>query len=222
MFEIPILQKDPALTRFLPGILFFLALALLPGPPPEAAPIHDAAQAGNLAAIRQLVASGADVNARRLDGVTPLHWAAQEGHQDVVGYLLSQGGDPKLKNNAGWTPTHYAAAAGQREILAMLSGKKQTVKKSRPVKKPATSAGYRAQLAAFRSGRRPAEKEKARLERKWKRILGPHVLIVAEATGKKGPVFRVQVESLSRLGAKDLCKRLKQAGQGCLVVKKTR
>lgn len=212
--------KGPTETQRFFGILFVLSLLILPGHETEAAPIHDAARRGDLAGIRQLVETGAEVNARRLDGVTPLHWAAQEGHQDVVRYLLSQGGDPKLKNNAGWTPTHYAAATGHREIVAMLSRGKQPSRKPRSAKKPVATLEYRAQLAAFRSGRRPADREKARLERKWKRILGSHNLVVAEATGKKGRVFRVQTGPLDRARAKSLCRQLENAGQGCLVVRR--
>lgn len=40
-----------------------------------AGPIHDAAKAGDVAKVRQLLANGAKVDARDEDGYTPLHWA---------------------------------------------------------------------------------------------------------------------------------------------------
>ena len=57
-------------------------------------PLHTAAQAGDLAAVRQLLANGANVNAREEgDNTYPLHWAAAGGHVDVVRALLDAGGD---------------------------------------------------------------------------------------------------------------------------------
>ena len=64
-----------------------------------AAPIHDAAKAGDLAKVRQLLADGADVDARDYDGDTPLHWAARQDHADVIEGLLDAGADGSLKND---------------------------------------------------------------------------------------------------------------------------
>jgi len=69
-----------------------------------AAPIHDAAKAGDLAKVRQLLADGADVDARDYDGDTPLHWAARQDHADVIEGLLDAGADGSLKNDDRKTP----------------------------------------------------------------------------------------------------------------------
>jgi len=44
------------------------------------APLGQAAWKGDVAAVRALVAQGADINAYDAAGFTPLHWAAQGGH----------------------------------------------------------------------------------------------------------------------------------------------
>ena len=41
--------------------------------------VPEAAMTGDLAAVRSLLKSGADVNAAQGDGVTGLHWAARQG-----------------------------------------------------------------------------------------------------------------------------------------------
>ena len=45
--------------------------------------IHDAARDGNLAAVRQHLQEGSDVNAKDNNGDTPLMWAAGNGHLEV-------------------------------------------------------------------------------------------------------------------------------------------
>ena len=40
------------------------------------APVADAAEAGNKAAVQALIQKKADVNAAQTDGATALHWAA--------------------------------------------------------------------------------------------------------------------------------------------------
>ena len=61
-----------------------------PKPPTAKAPdisIHDAAKDGNIEAVKQHLAAGADVNAKDKYGRTQLHYAAKAGHYEIV-YLL--------------------------------------------------------------------------------------------------------------------------------------
>lgn len=69
--------------------------------PLEEAPLHLAARVkdGGLKCVQMLLKSGADVNIRRLDGITPLHVAAQHGHISVFQLLLADGADPLLQDH---------------------------------------------------------------------------------------------------------------------------
>ena len=55
-------------------------------------PIHDAARDGNIEAVKQHLAAGADVNAKDGGGWTPLHWAAARGQTEVAELLRKHGG----------------------------------------------------------------------------------------------------------------------------------
>jgi ankyrin repeat protein len=60
-----------------------VAEAAKPETPTAKAPdisIHDAAKAGNIEAVKQHLAAGADVNAKDDNGFPPLHLAAVRGH----------------------------------------------------------------------------------------------------------------------------------------------
>jgi len=216
-----------AVRRSLPVVCALLLLALSTA---RAAPIHEAARAGDLEALTRLIEEGADVNAARPDGITPLHWAAQEGRIEVVRLLLSRGADPSIRAGNGWTPLHYAAASGHDEILALLrrppagaAAKKRSP--LRPKKSPSgrpPAASHHVQLAAFRSGPGPARAEKRRLLKKFGRQLEGVELVVRKAEGKKGPVYRVETAPMPKEKARGLCRRLKRAGQGCLVVRSGR
>ena len=53
----------------------------------------DAAEEGNIEAVKQYLAAGMDVNAKDEDGVTPLHEAALWGHNEVVELLIANGAE---------------------------------------------------------------------------------------------------------------------------------
>ncbi|MHB8453914.1 MAG: ankyrin repeat domain-containing protein [Acidiferrobacterales bacterium] len=63
-----------------------------------------AAQTGNLAMAKSLVARGAKVNARDQFGDTPLHWAAGHGNTAVVRLLIAHGADVNARDLHGETP----------------------------------------------------------------------------------------------------------------------
>jgi ankyrin repeat protein len=62
-----------------------------------------AARTGNANVLKQLLAKGADVNAKeRAHGQTALMWAVAQQHSDVVEALLAHGADVHARSNA-WT-----------------------------------------------------------------------------------------------------------------------
>ncbi len=87
-----------------------VAEAAKPKPPTAKAPdisIHDAAREGNIEAVKQHLAAGADVNAKNKYG-TPLHEAAFEGYKEIAELLIAKGADVNAKNEDGWTPLDMA------------------------------------------------------------------------------------------------------------------
>uniref|UniRef100_A0A6S8PN07 Uncharacterized protein n=2 Tax=Dunaliella tertiolecta TaxID=3047 RepID=A0A6S8PN07_DUNTE len=86
-------------------------------------PLHYAARAGHLEAVRILIASGANVNAATRAGrATPLMRAAHMGHSDVVRELISAGADGMLQDADHECAFHKAAAQGHTEVCNILAG----------------------------------------------------------------------------------------------------
>jgi uncharacterized protein len=61
--------------------------------------------------VNLLLSSGADVNARRRDGLTALHSAAYRGHLRVMGTLLAHGANPTIRGYDGAGPHAGQTAA---------------------------------------------------------------------------------------------------------------
>ena len=65
------------------------------------------AQAGNIEAVKQHLADGADVNAKNKYGRTPLDEAARKGHEEIVELLIAKGADVNVVDGAD-TPLFWA------------------------------------------------------------------------------------------------------------------
>src|SRR5215472_6297411 len=85
--------------------------------------IVDAAWRGQSQAVRQLVASGANVAITDEDGNTPLALAAAGGHRETIEILLGAGASASVSNRAGETPLMQAAAKGHAAVVALLLGR---------------------------------------------------------------------------------------------------
>ena len=81
-------------------------------------PLHEAAWSGDAAAIRALLAGGADVNAQDETGFTPLHIAALSGDVTAIRVLLAGGADVNARDKDGTAPLHVAVM--RKLFLAML------------------------------------------------------------------------------------------------------
>lgn len=71
--------------------------------------------------LERLIASGADVSARREEGQeTPLLMAARLGAVSVCRALLAAGADPNAQRHDGWTPICSAYLEGDVALLDVL------------------------------------------------------------------------------------------------------
>ena len=63
---------------------------------------------GNIEAVKQHLAAGADVNVKDARGMTPLHLATSNGQKEIVEPLIAAGADVNAKMNNGMTPLDTA------------------------------------------------------------------------------------------------------------------
>jgi ankyrin repeat protein len=86
-------------------------------------PLHIAVFAHNAAAVRTLLAAGADPNelaTASFAQVTPLGTAATFGANEIAELLLDHDADPERTSDHGHTPLHAAAANGNRALAELL------------------------------------------------------------------------------------------------------
>lgn len=100
-------------------------IGLLGGSPEEVGipALAVAAGAGDLAAVRGLLAEGTPVDATDPIGFTPLTYAARAGAADIVRVLAEAGAEVNHQSRPegmGMTPLHMAAAKGQTEAVVTL------------------------------------------------------------------------------------------------------
>ena len=80
----------------------------------------DAAESGDLDAVKKMLNAGAPVNGLGDDRSTALHLAAQEGHVDVAKLLIEKGADINAKDDIDQTPVDRARFWKQEKIIALL------------------------------------------------------------------------------------------------------
>ena len=81
--------------------------------------LYGAAQRGDVAKMRRLVAAGANVNAPGDGGGRPLHWAAVGGQVEATRGLVEMGADLNALDAAAMgsnSPLHSAAGNGHVEV----------------------------------------------------------------------------------------------------------
>lgn len=104
-----------------------LLLLLLPGaafPQDPGEELREAASAGDVAKVKEILDRGADVNAANSYGGTALAFASRRGHVEVVRLLLERGADPHRKNPFnGSTPILAALRQGHPETARLLLAK---------------------------------------------------------------------------------------------------
>lgn len=88
--------------------------------PMRVQPLHSAAASGQVEIVRELLARGADPNARQEGGFVPIHAAAQNGDEALAGLLLEHGADPAVADESGKTAADHAREAGHDAALEFL------------------------------------------------------------------------------------------------------
>lgn len=105
---------EPALKP----LFLFLILSMMTL---EAAPIHDAAEAGQLERLERLLKMGENVDIQNLPfQQRPLHLAVYNEHPEIVEMLLRYGADVNARMNNGQTPLFVASYFGDVRSMKML------------------------------------------------------------------------------------------------------
>ena len=108
-------------VRYLIGVgatalaVYFTAAAAGPS-----SPMADAAEKGDLAAVKRLIQQKAAVDAAQPDGATALQWAAYRNDMALADALLAAGADVKKANREGATPMYLASLRGSASMLDRL------------------------------------------------------------------------------------------------------
>ena len=96
-----------------PAPLATVAPAVPPG-------IADAAELGDLKAVKAFIARRVDVNAPSASGTPALHWVVRMQDLDVAKQLLKAGADSNRANRYGLRPLHLAIANGDLPMVRLL------------------------------------------------------------------------------------------------------
>ncbi|KAK7747636.1 hypothetical protein SLS62_009047 [Diatrype stigma] len=86
--------------------------------------VVEAAEDGDLARVRELVALGADLSRVDCFGETALHYAAENGHAEIVRALVRAGADTARRDDSGRTPLDCAVQRERgdwRKVVEFLS-----------------------------------------------------------------------------------------------------
>jgi len=82
--------------------------------------VASAAERGDLASLRNLIAKKTDVNATQPDGTTALHWAVYRNDVAMTDALLQAGAKAKVTNRNGISPLYMASLYGNPAIISRL------------------------------------------------------------------------------------------------------
>ena len=114
-------------------------------PPKE--DLQTAAITGNIAAVKQHIAAGSNLNVKeQMGGSTPLITATLFGKVEVAKALIDAGANLNVKNNDGSTALHVAAFFCRPEVVKMLLAKRV----DRSIKNNYGATAYESLLPPFK------------------------------------------------------------------------
>jgi ankyrin repeat protein len=111
----------------------------------------EAVKDGDVATIKELIESGADLNQQDESGWTPLNWAAGKGAIELVELLIEKGADVFKVGRDRRTPYMIALAAGHAEVVRLLrvTEERADPQRSSVVKRKYCMAYYLRELRQF-------------------------------------------------------------------------
>lgn len=89
-------------------------------PPDDSTPLQWAVFRDDAAAVKRLIAAGADVRAANVYGVTPMELAGETGNAAIIRLLLEAGADVESPNAEGQTALMSVARTGKVEAARLL------------------------------------------------------------------------------------------------------
>jgi ankyrin repeat protein len=84
-------------------------------------PLHYAASGEQIAVVRLMLDSGAEIDSRSPNRTTPLMMAARYGAEDMVVLLLARGANAALRNDRDLTAFDFATTAGREELAKRIA-----------------------------------------------------------------------------------------------------
>src|SRR5688572_22344058 len=135
--------RVPAACLLAAAVLVTVAVAAGDGP------LATAVKASNLQAVRALIKTGADVNARSGDGSSPLLWAAHRSNVEIARALVAAGAAVDVATDFGITPLLHASRIGDAAMVELLLQSGANPSRSHP-------EGETPLMAASRAGSVPA------------------------------------------------------------------
>jgi hypothetical protein len=113
----------------------------------------------------ELLASGADFNARLDDGLVPLHWACAQGKAGLVKHMTQHGANVQDADGAGQTPLTLALNSGSFQVVMLL------IDRLKALAAPPPDPALRQRLTeSFCKGHADARNRMAQTLKDWDRI----------------------------------------------------
>jgi ankyrin repeat protein len=109
-------MKRRVMTACLSVLFLSLPLSAIAAP----GDLADAVMAGDLAAVEALLAEGADVNDKQLNGSTALHWAVYHDDLELAQRFIEDGANVQATTREGITPLHLASLYGNPDMVSSL------------------------------------------------------------------------------------------------------
>ncbi len=100
-------------------LLLFVGVLIALVSQSNAGPLHDAVKGSDIEKVKQLIASGADINQNQRSLGTPLHQASLSGNKALAELLIANGANVNAAHKILGTPLYLAARKGNESIVAV-------------------------------------------------------------------------------------------------------